>query len=171
MSLLSESSQTTPPPPPPQHLPLFLLVLGASGPRSETALGSGPPRACSGAPPAGAPLLNVHLQGSVLKLELAALTYSLLARCPENARFQVCSVTRHSGTHHLPFCSLRTQLPIVQGTETQREGGEHRFPPKIFCSPHCTSACFAPLGTGYLGDQLARKGLGHTVSTPPKGTG
>lgn len=88
----------------------------------------------------------------------AGWPHSLLARCPGSLLFRVCSVTRHSGTRHLQFHSLLAHLPIVQGTELQRGQDGGRFSPQIFCSPHCTSACFSPLGTGSLGDQLARKG-------------
>lgn len=95
-------------------------MLGASGPRSETALVSRPPQAYSVAQPGGPQLLHVPLQGSVSKRERAGLTYSLLARCPGSLLFRVCSVTRHGGTRHLQFHSLLAHLPIVQGTEPQR---------------------------------------------------
>lgn len=51
-----------------------------------------------------------------------------------------------------PYC---TRHRAAEGPRWRRE---RRFSPQIFCSPHCTSACFSPLGTGSLGDQLARKG-------------
>lgn len=114
-------------------------MLGASGPRSETALVSRPPQAYSVAQPEGPQLLHVPLQGSVSKRERAGLTYSLLARCPGSLLFQVCSVTRHGGTR-LQFHSLLAQLPIVQGTEPQRGrdgGGSAGFLPKF--SAHLTA--------------------------------